>query len=336
MNEIKISNFRGIKNLFVKETKLFNLIAGKNNCGKTTVLEAIYAAASIPRISLHLLNDIRVLKTNGNDDFNSLFFNTDKSLDIKVEIENENLNRSVTIKSRTSGTDFPLSYQELQKKGYSVCVKNNDYDYSVSMNYDKINTNQQIIMNEDIVKIQKDMPVVPVFLWGAQWENFNFSQYLEKLIVAKKIASVISLLKKIEPSVQNIQLGNEEKIYIDTGIKNLFPVQVMGAGFVKALGLISIISTLHDGIILIDEFENGLHFSAMDILWKGVVEACKKNNVILFATTHSYECIQSFFENTEQEQSVLFRIEKKSNEHSVFSISKDNANIAFEENWEIR
>ena len=110
MNEIKISNFRGIKNLFVKETKLFNLIAGKNNCGKTTVLEAIYAAASIPRISLHLLNDIRVLKTNGNDDFNSLFFNTDKSLDIKVEIENENLNRSVTIKSRTSGTDFPLSY----------------------------------------------------------------------------------------------------------------------------------------------------------------------------------------------------------------------------------
>ena len=49
MNEIKISNFRSIKNLFVKETKLFNLIAGKNNCGKTTVLEAIYATASIPR-----------------------------------------------------------------------------------------------------------------------------------------------------------------------------------------------------------------------------------------------------------------------------------------------
>ena len=49
MNEIKISNFRGIKNLFVKETKLFKIIKRKNNCGKTTVLEAIYATASIPR-----------------------------------------------------------------------------------------------------------------------------------------------------------------------------------------------------------------------------------------------------------------------------------------------
>lgn len=336
MNEIKISNFRGIKNLSIRETKLFNLIAGKNNCGKTTVLEAVYAASGVPRISLHLLNEIRVLKTTGNDDLNSIFFNTDKSLDIQIGIKNENLNRAITIKSKASETDFPLSYQEAQRKGYFVCVKNRDYDYSVSIDYDKINTNQELITNEDIVKIQNEQSGVPVFLWSAQWENFNFSQYLEKLIVSKKIDSVISLLQKIEPSVQNIQLGNEGKIYIDTGIKNLFPVQVMGAGFVKALALISIISTLHNGIILIDEFENGLHYSAMDTLWKGVVEACKKNNVILFATTHSYECIQSFFENTEQQQSVLFRIEKKSNEHTVFSISKDNANIAFEENWEIR
>lgn len=335
MNKIFISNFRGIKNLNIQNIKQFNLIAGKNNCGKSSILEAIYSVIGIPRISLHILNDIRILKTTNNNDLTSLFFNADKSLPIILEFETEQIKRNIKIKSVNEQNELSPIYKN-QKKGFDISVKNNDDDYSVSIDYDKINTNQEIISQDDSLKIQNDNFNIPVFLWGAQWENFNFSSHLEKLIVSKKIESVLELLKEIEPSVKNIQLGNEGKIYIDLGLSNLLPVQVMGEGFIKTLALISIISTLKDGIILIDEFENGLHFSSMDILWKGVIETCKKNNVILFATTHSYECIQSFFDNTKSTQSILFRIEKKSDKHSIFSFNKEQANIAFDENWEIR
>lgn len=335
MNKIFVSNFRGIKDLCIQNTKQFNLIAGKNNCGKSSILEAIYSVIGIPKLSLHILNDIRILKTTNNNDLTSLFFNADKSLPIILELETAKIKRNIEIKSINEQNNLSLIYKN-QKNGFDISVKNIDNDYSVFIDYDKINTNQELISQEDSLKIQNDNFHIPVFLWGAQWENFNFSNYLEKLIVSKKIDSVLELLQEIEPSVKNIQLGNEGKIYIDLGLANLLPVQVMGEGFIKTLALVSIISTLKDGIILIDEFENGLHFSSMDILWKGVIESCKKNNVILFATTHSYECIQSFFDNTESNQSILFRIEKKSDKHSIFSFNKEQANIAFDENWEIR
>ncbi|WP_462136871.1 AAA family ATPase, partial [Candidatus Mycalebacterium sp.] len=39
---IKIENFRGIESLKIDNLERINLFVGKNNCGKTTILESIY------------------------------------------------------------------------------------------------------------------------------------------------------------------------------------------------------------------------------------------------------------------------------------------------------
>ena len=41
-NEVEINNFRGIKHLVLSDLRQINLLVGKNNCGKSTVLDGIF------------------------------------------------------------------------------------------------------------------------------------------------------------------------------------------------------------------------------------------------------------------------------------------------------
>ena len=41
LNELSIECFRGIQNLTINELRRINIVVGDNNCGKTSVMEAI-------------------------------------------------------------------------------------------------------------------------------------------------------------------------------------------------------------------------------------------------------------------------------------------------------
>jgi AAA15 family ATPase/GTPase len=66
-----------------------------------------------------------------------------------------------------------------------------------------------------------------------------------------------------------------------------------------------------DGYLLIDEFENGLHYSIQDEIWATVFDLAGSLNMQIFATTHSWDCIQSFSrvaQNRKDIKGVLFRV----------------------------
>ena len=49
-----------------------------------------------------------------------------------------------------------------------------------------------------------------------------------------------------------------------------------------------------DGFLLIDEVENGLHWSVQYDFWRMVIRTAHENNVQVFATTHSSDCEKWF------------------------------------------
>ena len=65
----------------------------------------------------------------------------------------------------------------------------------------------------------------------------------------------------------------------------------MGEGMRRLTSLLLAISTTRDGVVFIDEIENGLHFGVQGGVWKAIAEAAREYNVQIFATTHSYEMI---------------------------------------------
>ena len=49
INDVKIGAYRGLKELEIKELKNINVFVGPNNCGKTSVLEAIILSVLFER-----------------------------------------------------------------------------------------------------------------------------------------------------------------------------------------------------------------------------------------------------------------------------------------------
>ena len=90
----------------------------------------------------------------------------------------------------------------------------------------------------------------------------------------------------------------------------------MGEGLIRILAIIVAIAEVENGILLIDEIENGLHVSTQEILWKAVYETAIEYNVQIFATTHSSECIEAMvlsaqkFDDQNKDMIRLYRLER--------------------------
>ncbi len=67
------------------------------------------------------------------------------------------------------------------------------------------------------------------------------------------------------------------------------------------------------GVLLIDEFENGLYWEAQVEVWKALTAAAKSFDVQIFATTHSRDCIQGFLQASGESMfndSKIYRLER--------------------------
>ena len=94
-------------------------------------------------------------------------------------------------------------------------------------------------------------------------------------------------------------------VYVDIGLTQLIPLGLFGDGIRRLLSIILSISNSKNGIVLIDELENGLHHSALDQTWKYIVELANNYNVQLFITTHNIEtlkALQAVLSNDEMQE----------------------------------
>lgn len=52
-------------------------------------------------------------------------------------------------------------------------------------------------------------------------------------------------------------------------------------------------ATVPGGLVLVDEIENGLHHSVLPDVWRVVGKTAEAFDVQVFATTHSFECVEA-------------------------------------------
>ena len=99
-----------------------------------------------------------------------------------------------------------------------------------------------------------------------------------------------------------------------TGIAEPLPIRSLGDGMQRLLGIALALVNARDGLLLIDEIENGLHYLTQPDLWRLIFQLARDLNVQVFATTHSWDCIEAFQEAAQedvQEEGVLIGLEYK-------------------------
>jgi AAA15 family ATPase/GTPase len=166
----------------------------------------------------------------------------------------------------------------------------------------------------------------------------------DKIVLTEYESEIISALNFIDPSVEKIAFVKNEyslrSIYrtdrreriikVKTkDSKALISINSMGDGMMRVLQIAVKIHAARGGFLLIDEFENGLHYSIQEKVWEMVFALAEELDIQVFATTHSWDCIESFAavsarkEEGEGMLSSLGKSARNSDKNKVVAVSYD-------------
>jgi hypothetical protein len=331
-----IKNFRGLRDIELQDLTNINLISGRNNSGKTAILEALLlhsAGAHAGEVAINMLTPFRTgmppaLDPSGNSGpWDSIFNNQDPSRSIILTgvIDGS----SSTTELRASKPDYAPSGQS-----YAPVEANQTYRLSIQVypargqgtSHTLTASTQTItpaapgIGNLSIqvsgINLKLEPPgnfIMPAFFSsGKVRTNQNeLARRYSNLRIAGRDRDFIAALKVIEPRIRGVEVlvsNNISMLHADIGTAKPFPLPLMGEGTVTMADLITGIFEVRNGIALIDEIENGIHYSALPSLWHHVARAARQAKVQVFATTHSRECLlaaHESFRKTPREISLI-------------------------------
>jgi AAA15 family ATPase/GTPase len=164
-------------------------------------------------------------------------------------------------------------------------------------------------------KIGIDNKIELRFLTPFSLTSSDMAALFDNIVLSPLEDLIIESLKIIEPKIERIASIGSGKYSTanNLGVRGGFlikiknhdqpiPIGSLGDGFWRMLGLVLAMVNLENGILLVDEIDSGLHFTVMTDMWKVVWETAKKLNIQVFATTHSQDCWQSLAELITEEK----------------------------------
>ena len=251
INTIRIQNFRCFEDFQYNGFERVNLIGGKNNSGKTCLLEAL---ACLSEKFTH--DDVSALR---NEKQHFLVNKNAKSNLLKVIVE-----------FNTGVHQFVLVLNELKQ---ITSLQN------------------RAGLNVTIITQKNELPVIDILK--------SFDEFDAKLIKDQ----LIDILKIIDPRIEDMRtFKTKEGLHIKCENDEYKPLSHYGDATKNLIRYFTPIFekelTINKGnslsILLIDEIENGLHYTSHYEFWKNVFLLSDKLNVQIFATTHSLEMIKAF------------------------------------------
>ena len=113
----------------------------------------------------------------------------------------------------------------------------------------------------------------------------------------KERQKLLGLLKKIDVRLENIEVTAPKgmaylQVTLD-GLNNYLKLHELGHGFSRLLTIYSELLASKSDLALIDEIENGIHYSALPTVFEGIKNIAQMNAAQLIITTHSKECIRA-------------------------------------------
>jgi len=351
LNSLHVRNYRNLKELKIDSINQINLITGKNNTGKSSLLEAVYIyytkgkAESIWQI------------LNGRDECDEENF-----IPALPSLFNNRLtNEPIVIGEVNSVENFKLKIvhylEEVETKGTGEIIhrKKNIPDNKLN-NYQNYKTGFEIRIDDAIMFIdEQGGKITGNPAQFSQYFNIGFvkagsfktnDKLFDSIALTVKENYIIDALKIIEPKTERIAFvadnnSSERKAVVKLSDQpRVLPLQSMGDGMNRIFSIILALVNTENGLLLIDEFENGLHYSVQKLLWKIIFKLAEKLNIQVFATTHSSDCISSFEAVLNSHETAvkgkLIRLDNINGIIKPVEYTPQELEIAFENDIEIR
>jgi AAA15 family ATPase/GTPase len=347
LHSLHIKNFRLFRDLEIEPLSRVNLIAGKNNTGKTALLEALAllfvenqnVINSLPFSFRSNLNNSAATssKIQQRDLFVDywLWLHYQKKIhEIVIKAVDDKTCTYITKESNVFQNGMPTEMKfnfikETEKPEWSEM---NSGDFSVFSNGGIVDRTSKGNWNWPRSRHFSTRPTLPI----------DDADLFNQLVIKRKKQRLISLLKVIEPDLKDLQylkIVSEPLVYVELNLPELIPITQLGQGFTRLFRFFSEMLLAEAQIALIDEIENGLHYSVLEEVWRGIAEIARKEDIQVFATTHSLECIQAahkVFKESGPNDFALHRLQKIKGEIQVVTHDQEMIEVASESDLEIR
>ena len=324
-----IENFRLFNRLTVAPLARVNLIAGDNNVGKTALLEALWVHAhpTNPRRAAAMGARSGLTVSQHTELLSDWFLQYKTSLPIRLEaaVNTGNGSRILEINRREREYQGKLSIPETDDSDFHE-ETTSDLDFDHELTFEYVNETgdnyvSSIWLDEEatpsrlrpFMSVKRDVrhsrirssmevnrePNSPdrIRCEFVGTHSKHRPTRFSRIERGGYLPEIEEIIRQIEPRLQRLTLLTNERgipsIYGDIGIGTLLPMSLMGDGVNRLLDFVLAFFPVQDGIILIDEIENGIHHKRLENVWKSLEWLSREFNVQVFATTHSYECIKA-------------------------------------------
>lgn len=313
IKDIEISNFRCFEHTKIEDFERVNLIGGKNNSGKTALLEAIFLYSyPYPRSIIEIREAIRdesldVVRAIPKNAWDNLLFNLDQENMIELKgSQSHQANKLVKISISDSLKDSLLGRSEDLQKLYDFIAKNKSIIsiLNIQTSFDIKNGSKDSQMNYFLIASSDGFLALPdagnyepVIISASVNKSLkDLSEAYTKIVFNEQEEEVIKALQILDPSLEKIEsffLG-EPNLYLKRKETKRLPISLFGEAINRIVDMIFALLLNPQKIIFIDEIENGIHYTAYPDFWKTLFRLAIKLDIQIFATTHSLEMIQAF------------------------------------------
>jgi hypothetical protein len=354
-----VGNFRCFRELSVADLERINLIAGVNNVGKTALLEALFlhCGAYNPALVLKLsaFRGIEATKLEFGrwveTPWDSLFREFDASQRVEFVGENETSGR------RLLQLKVIRQLEELAKIGQFVQHEpekpegiplSSEVAQVLELEYQQGGRDGKYHMILDPKGLRTEPipppPPFPAFFLAARFRIplAEDAEHFGKLEIIGRQDVLLKALQVIEPRLRRLTVvvaGGLPIMHGDVGLGRLVPLPVMGEGMARLTSLVLAIGNAPNGVVLVDEIENGLHHSILPKVWRAIGEVARGFNTQVFATTHSLECIvaaHKAFVESELYDFRLHRLERSNESIRAVTYDREALAAAIETDLEVR
>lgn len=356
IERIAFENFRGFKKLELVDLKPITLISGKNNAGKSSVLEGIFLFLDhlAPEV-FSKINKFRGL-TSPLDSVNlweTAFYqmNVQNPLQISATLSG----MQALLEYERDDTFIPPNDMNVTQEVMGQIISSAAASYTLKFRYQKndyMEDGHFIVGPMGIVRNMgtsaessgSSMPFTQFINAAVISSNSDsfIAEWLGKLELEGRKREIVEILKFIEPTIDDfttIVVNGNAQIFVKID-QQLLPLRLAGDGLNKLLFIILSIAVNPNSLLLLDEIETGFHYSMFPKLWETIAKTAYENSCQVIATTHSYECIVGAVDGIEaagrSSEFCFYRLDKNDTGNHAYRYSNDLLQTAVATDMEVR
>ena len=319
LQTLEIRGYRGFESYRLTNLARVNLVVGKNNCGKTAVLEAIELLVSGGHPAVFLASLARrgvAGLREASSDVSHFFFGHECVPGASFELSSDDAGRTLSVRILSleevgdEAEDWYPDGKQRQERNFGHPDEAVMPMFGMSIKHDTPSnvSNRKIVlplMEDGSIPIDclhrwmRDRPSgPPVHFHSFESLNAGSMGSMWNTVLSRGLeAEIVDDMKLLEPDLDSIHFltsaGSRSGILVGLrGGGRRLPIDSYGDGMRRLLAMRLSFVGAANGFLLIDKIDTGLHWTIMEEMWQFVVEVARKSNVQVFATTHSHDCIR--------------------------------------------